>query len=190
MPQNNQHVPLAARQNGHVNQIDVQLVCYWRLTHQTDQYLSVPFSSAAILDDQSVCGRGERLALALARENINSYMEGPSRARVEVDIFELQRDSQYETTDTSKCSPFHSLSPLPPAPETQTQNFRLSVVKSWPLKNCTQNMLIRNEYEMDHNAKKKGSLNRSSNVLALCEFYCFIFCSAIANYTLELPHFE
>ncbi|XP_028819512.1 glutamate receptor ionotropic, kainate 5 isoform X3 [Denticeps clupeoides] len=55
---------------------------------------------AAILDDQSVCGRGERLALALARENINSMMEVPVRARVEVDVFELQRDSQYETTDT------------------------------------------------------------------------------------------
>ncbi|XP_049332171.1 glutamate receptor ionotropic, kainate 5 isoform X2 [Astyanax mexicanus] len=55
---------------------------------------------AAILDDQSACGRGERLALALARENINSLMEGPALARVEVDIFELQRDSQYETTDT------------------------------------------------------------------------------------------
>uniref|UniRef100_A0A8C4Z2C7 Glutamate receptor n=1 Tax=Gadus morhua TaxID=8049 RepID=A0A8C4Z2C7_GADMO len=48
----------------------------------------------------SVCGRGERLALALARENINSVMEGPSRARVEVDIYELQKDSQYDTTDT------------------------------------------------------------------------------------------
>uniref|UniRef100_A0A8C1ST38 Glutamate receptor n=1 Tax=Cyprinus carpio TaxID=7962 RepID=A0A8C1ST38_CYPCA len=58
------------------------------------------YHSSAILDDQSACGRGERLALALARENINSVMEGPSRARVEVDIFELQRDSQYETTDT------------------------------------------------------------------------------------------
>lgn len=57
---------------------------------------------AAILDDQSACGRGERLALALARENINSLMEGPAHARVEVDIFELQRDSQYETTDTSE----------------------------------------------------------------------------------------
>ncbi|XP_062256075.1 glutamate receptor ionotropic, kainate 5 isoform X2 [Platichthys flesus] len=55
---------------------------------------------AAILDDQSVCGRGERLALALARENINSAMEGGSRARVEVDIYELQKDSQYDTTDT------------------------------------------------------------------------------------------
>lgn len=42
------------------------------------------------------------MALALARENINSVMEGPARARVEVDIFELQRDSQYETTDTSE----------------------------------------------------------------------------------------
>ncbi|XP_049587398.1 glutamate receptor ionotropic, kainate 5 isoform X4 [Syngnathus scovelli] len=55
---------------------------------------------AAILDDQSVCGRGERLALSLARENINSLMEGPARARVEVDIYELQKDSQYDTTDT------------------------------------------------------------------------------------------
>ncbi|KAI4891190.1 hypothetical protein NFI96_027035 [Prochilodus magdalenae] len=55
---------------------------------------------AAILDDRSACGRGERLALALARENINSVMEGPARARVDVDVFELQKDSQYETTDT------------------------------------------------------------------------------------------
>ncbi|XP_037651602.1 glutamate receptor ionotropic, kainate 5-like isoform X1 [Sebastes umbrosus] len=55
---------------------------------------------AAILDDQSACGRGERLALALARENINSLMEGSSRARVEVDVYELQKDSQYDTTDT------------------------------------------------------------------------------------------
>ncbi|XP_041091065.1 glutamate receptor ionotropic, kainate 5-like [Polyodon spathula] len=55
---------------------------------------------AAILDDQTVCGRGERLALALARENINSVTEVPEKARVEVEIFELQRDSQYETTDT------------------------------------------------------------------------------------------
>lgn len=69
-------------------------------------FLSFSFSFspplAAILDDSSVCGRGERLALALARENINSVMEGPARARVEVDIFELQKDSQYETTDTSE----------------------------------------------------------------------------------------
>lgn len=63
--------------------------------------------SAAILDDQSVCGRGERLALALARENINNQMEGSAQARVEVDVYELQKDSQYDTTDTSK--PRHSL---------------------------------------------------------------------------------
>ncbi|TDH03688.1 hypothetical protein EPR50_G00144580 [Perca flavescens] len=55
---------------------------------------------AAILDDQSACGRGERLALALARENINNLMEGSSQARVEVDVYELQTDSQYDTTDT------------------------------------------------------------------------------------------
>ncbi|XP_021323941.1 glutamate receptor ionotropic, kainate 5 isoform X2 [Danio rerio] len=74
------------------------------LTMAPSSHSQVPALSAvrmaAILDDQSACGRGERLALALARENINSLMEGPARARVEVDIFELQRDSQYETTDT------------------------------------------------------------------------------------------
>ncbi|KAJ3580580.1 hypothetical protein NHX12_034362, partial [Muraenolepis orangiensis] len=59
---------------------------------------------AAILDDRSVCGRGERLALALARENINSAMESPARARAEVDIYELRKDSQYDTTDTSPAS--------------------------------------------------------------------------------------
>lgn len=42
------------------------------------------------------------MALALARENINSMLEGPARARVDVEVFELQKDSQYETTDTSK----------------------------------------------------------------------------------------
>uniref|UniRef100_A0A8C6MGH5 Glutamate receptor n=1 Tax=Nothobranchius furzeri TaxID=105023 RepID=A0A8C6MGH5_NOTFU len=54
----------------------------------------------ALLDDPSVCGRGERLALALARENINNQMEGSAQARVEVDVYELQKDSQYDTTDT------------------------------------------------------------------------------------------
>lgn len=49
-----------------------------------------------------MCGHGERLALALARENINSLMAETSQARVEVDVYELQKDSQYDTTDTSK----------------------------------------------------------------------------------------
>ncbi|XP_033949891.1 glutamate receptor ionotropic, kainate 5-like [Pseudochaenichthys georgianus] len=55
---------------------------------------------AAILDHQSACGRGERMALGLARENINSMMDVSSKARVEVDMYELQKDSQYDTTDT------------------------------------------------------------------------------------------
>lgn len=63
-----------------------------------------------------MCGRGERLALALARENINSLMEGSSQARVEVDVYELQKDSQYDTTDTSK---------TPPSPHRSQQNLYL-----------------------------------------------------------------
>lgn len=58
--------------------------------------------SAAILDDQSACGRGERLALALAREKVNGLMEGSSQSRVEVVVYELKNDSQYSTTDTSE----------------------------------------------------------------------------------------
>lgn len=49
-----------------------------------------------------MCGRGERLALALARENVNSLMESSSQSRVEVDVYELKNDSQYSTTDTSE----------------------------------------------------------------------------------------
>ncbi|EHH59628.1 hypothetical protein EGM_09783 [Macaca fascicularis] len=41
---------------------------------------------AAILDDQTVCGRGERLALALAREQINGIIEVPAKARVELHL--------------------------------------------------------------------------------------------------------
>lgn len=62
-------------------------------------FISLP--AAAILDHQSACGRGERMALGLARENINSMMDVSSKARVEVDMYELQKDSQYDTTDTS-----------------------------------------------------------------------------------------
>lgn len=69
-----------------------------------DLLLLLFFVVAAILDDQSSCGRGERLALALARENINGEMLGSPRGRVEVDVYELQRDSQYETTETSTSS--------------------------------------------------------------------------------------
>uniref|UniRef100_A0A3Q0T047 Glutamate receptor n=1 Tax=Amphilophus citrinellus TaxID=61819 RepID=A0A3Q0T047_AMPCI len=79
-------------------QSPVLCVCVVFIDLQTSVSLYLP--PAAVLDDQSVCGRGERLALALARENINSLMEGSSQARVEVDVYELQKDSQYDTTDT------------------------------------------------------------------------------------------
>ncbi|OWK04958.1 hypothetical protein Celaphus_00001772 [Cervus elaphus hippelaphus] len=55
--------------------------------------LSSPLT-AAILDDQTVWGHSECLALTLAREQINGIIEVPAKARVEVDIFELQQDSQ------------------------------------------------------------------------------------------------
>ncbi|XP_068027350.1 LOW QUALITY PROTEIN: glutamate receptor ionotropic, kainate 5-like [Melanerpes formicivorus] len=60
----------------------------------------LPLPAAAILDEGRGCGRGERLALALARERLNGILGTPPRARLEVEIFELRGDSQYETTDT------------------------------------------------------------------------------------------
>lgn len=41
--------------------------------------------------------------MTLAKENVNNLMEGSSQARVEVEVYELQNDSQYTTTDTSMC---------------------------------------------------------------------------------------
>ncbi|XP_005988151.1 glutamate receptor ionotropic, kainate 4 isoform X1 [Latimeria chalumnae] len=55
---------------------------------------------AAILDDPMECSRGERLAITLAKERINRVMAEAERARLEVDIFELLRDSEYETAET------------------------------------------------------------------------------------------
>lgn len=48
------------------------------------------------------CSRGERLAITLAKEGINHVSNLSLLAKVEVDIFELLRDSEYETGDTSE----------------------------------------------------------------------------------------
>lgn len=64
------------------------------------QHLSPP--TAAILDDPMECSRGERLSITLAKNRINRAPERVGKARVEVDIFELLRDSEYETAETSE----------------------------------------------------------------------------------------
>ncbi|XP_075460241.1 glutamate receptor ionotropic, kainate 4 isoform X2 [Ascaphus truei] len=55
---------------------------------------------AAILDDPMECSRGERLSITLAKDRINRTPERQGKARLEVDIFELLRDSEYETAET------------------------------------------------------------------------------------------
>nr|KAF6465340.1 glutamate ionotropic receptor kainate type subunit 4 [Rousettus aegyptiacus] len=55
---------------------------------------------AAILDDPMECSRGERLSITLAKNRINRTPERLGKAKVEVDIFELLRDSEYETAET------------------------------------------------------------------------------------------
>lgn len=57
---------------------------------------------AAILDDPMECNRGERLAITLAKENINKNTNRSITGKLEVDIFELLRDSEYEMGETSK----------------------------------------------------------------------------------------
>lgn len=60
------------------------------------------FFSAAILDDPMECSRGERLAITLAKDNINRNSNRSTTGKLEVDIFELLRDSEYEMGETSK----------------------------------------------------------------------------------------
>lgn len=48
------------------------------------------------------CSRGERLSITLAKNRINRAPERLGKAKVEVDIFELLRDSEYETAETSE----------------------------------------------------------------------------------------
>uniref|UniRef100_A0A8D0CN82 Glutamate receptor n=1 Tax=Scleropages formosus TaxID=113540 RepID=A0A8D0CN82_SCLFO len=57
-------------------------------------------SPAAILDDPMECSRGERLAITLAKDSINRSSNRSSTGKLEVDIFELLRDSEYETGET------------------------------------------------------------------------------------------
>ncbi|XDV32350.1 hypothetical protein PO909_003199 [Leuciscus waleckii] len=46
------------------------------------------------------CSRGERLAITLAKESINRSSNRSTTGKLEVDIFELLRDSEYETGET------------------------------------------------------------------------------------------
>ncbi|XP_062873212.1 glutamate receptor ionotropic, kainate 4 [Trichomycterus rosablanca] len=58
------------------------------------------FRLAAILDDPMECSRGERLAITLAKDSINRSSNRSITGKLEVDIFELLRDSEYETGET------------------------------------------------------------------------------------------
>lgn len=60
------------------------------------------FLPAAILDDPMECSRGERLAITLAKNGINKSSNRSTTSKLEVDIFELLRDSEYEMGETSK----------------------------------------------------------------------------------------
>ncbi|KAJ4935862.1 hypothetical protein JOQ06_017389 [Pogonophryne albipinna] len=46
------------------------------------------------------CSRGERLAITLAKETINRSTNRSTTGKLEVDIFELLRDSEYEMGET------------------------------------------------------------------------------------------
>lgn len=70
-------------------------------THNPSLF-SLPFLLAAILDDPMECSRGERLAITLAKDSINRNSNRSTTGKLEVDIFELLRDSEYEMGETSK----------------------------------------------------------------------------------------
>lgn len=77
------------------------LLCF---LSQSKNIALFPFSvsSAAILDDPMECSRGERLAITLAKDSINRNTNRSTTGKLEVDIFELLRDSEYEMGETSK----------------------------------------------------------------------------------------
>ncbi|KAJ3590357.1 hypothetical protein NHX12_008309, partial [Muraenolepis orangiensis] len=56
--------------------------------------------ASAILDDPMECSRGERLAITLAKDSINRSSNRSTTGKLEVDIFELLRDSEYEMGET------------------------------------------------------------------------------------------
>uniref|UniRef100_A0A8C7CXV8 Glutamate receptor n=1 Tax=Oncorhynchus kisutch TaxID=8019 RepID=A0A8C7CXV8_ONCKI len=64
-------------------------------------YLALkPIVNTAILDDPMECSRGERLAITLAKDSINRSSNRSTTGKLEVDIFELLRDSEYEMGET------------------------------------------------------------------------------------------
>uniref|UniRef100_A0A8D3AYX6 Glutamate receptor n=1 Tax=Scophthalmus maximus TaxID=52904 RepID=A0A8D3AYX6_SCOMX len=75
------------------------LLCF---LSQSKNIALFPFSvsSAAILDDPMECSRGERLAITLAKDSINRNTNRSTTGKLEVDIFELLRDSEYEMGET------------------------------------------------------------------------------------------
>ncbi|KAJ3583561.1 hypothetical protein NHX12_016898 [Muraenolepis orangiensis] len=54
----------------------------------------------AILDDPMECSPGERLAITLAKDSINRSSNRSTTGKLEVDIFKLLRDSQYQMGET------------------------------------------------------------------------------------------
>uniref|UniRef100_A0A8C7TP06 Glutamate receptor n=1 Tax=Oncorhynchus mykiss TaxID=8022 RepID=A0A8C7TP06_ONCMY len=73
------------------------LICL--LEHTAKHHFSTA-SLTAILDDPMECSRGERLAITLAKDSINRSSNRSTTGKLEVDIFELLRDSEYEMGET------------------------------------------------------------------------------------------
>ncbi|KAM7413308.1 hypothetical protein PAMA_020613 [Pampus argenteus] len=69
--------------------------------NKIDRWISfVVDNASAILDDPMECSRGERLAITLAKDSINRNSNRSTTGKLEVDIFELLRDSEYEMGET------------------------------------------------------------------------------------------
>uniref|UniRef100_A0A8C1CCP2 Glutamate receptor n=2 Tax=Cyprinus carpio TaxID=7962 RepID=A0A8C1CCP2_CYPCA len=68
--------------------------------HKSGHTVHTLIALTAILDDPMECSRGERLAITLAKDSINRSSNRSTTGKLEVDIFELLRDSEYETGET------------------------------------------------------------------------------------------
>uniref|UniRef100_A0A8C8H247 Glutamate receptor n=1 Tax=Oncorhynchus tshawytscha TaxID=74940 RepID=A0A8C8H247_ONCTS len=75
---------------------ELYIPCLVLGSHASSTDLYIP----AILDDPMECSRGERLAITLAKDSINRSSNRSTTGKLEVDIFELLRDSEYEMGET------------------------------------------------------------------------------------------
>uniref|UniRef100_A0AAQ5ZYI7 Glutamate receptor n=1 Tax=Amphiprion ocellaris TaxID=80972 RepID=A0AAQ5ZYI7_AMPOC len=72
----------------------------WKNVSQLPVWVNMSLLFLYSHTDNLFCSRGERLAITLAKDSINRNSNRSTTGKLEVDIFELLRDSEYEMGET------------------------------------------------------------------------------------------